>query len=207
MTTVAEFEIDAETQAWSDVGFAVDDDGFLQLGGIRIRLSGSGGASGITGWVLADAPDPAVISIDGLRTSHGPRSTFDAQDHPNGALGIDHVVVYTPDLERTCASIESATGAELKRIREAGSIRQGFHRMGELIVEVVTFSGVEGSHARFWGLAINVRDLDRMWADLGDGVMSEPKQAVQRGRRIASIRESAGLGLPVALMTVADRPG
>jgi hypothetical protein len=207
MTTVVEFEINAEPQAWRQVGFDVDGDGLMRLGAIRLRIKGSARASGITGWVLGDAPDPAVSMIDGLATSHGPLSTVDARDHPNGALGIDHVVVYTPDLERTCAAIESATGAELKRIREAGSIRQGFHRIGELIVEVVTFPGVEGPHARFWGLAINVRDLDRMWAELGDSVMSEPKQAVQPGRRIASIRESAGLGLPLALMTRADRSG
>ena len=63
-------------------------------------------------------------------------------DHPLGASSLDHVVVLTPDLERTSAAIAEATGRDLRRIREVGSMRQGFHRMGErgsggLIVELV----------------------------------------------------------------------
>ena len=51
-------------------------------------------------------------------------------EHPLGAIGLDHVVVTTDSLERTCAAIEAATGAPLKRVREVGEIRQGFHRLG-----------------------------------------------------------------------------
>jgi hypothetical protein len=43
-------------------------------------------------------------------------------------------------------------------------------------------------------------DLDATVAFLGDGV-SEARDAVQPGRRIATLRRSAGLALPVALMT------
>ena len=200
MTTAIELVIAAEPDAWRAVGFEVGDDGTCVLGDIGVRLNG--GSGGRTAWVLADAPDPAVIDIDGLATAHGAIAHLGAAPaHPNGVSSIDHVVVYTPDLERTCAAIEAATAAPLKRIREAGSIRQGFHRLGSLIVEVVSYPGVTSERAEFWGLALNADDLDALYARCGDAAMSVPKDAVQPGRRIASFREAAGLGLPVAVMT------
>ena len=120
-------------------------------------------------------------------------------------FGIDHVVIYTPQLEQTCDAIASATDAALKRIREVGALRQGFHRLGELIVEVVSYPTIEVTGATFWGLALNVADIDALAARCGDELMSPPKDAVQPGRRIASFREGAQLGLPVAVMTVARR--
>jgi hypothetical protein len=200
MTTVVEITVAAEPDAWRAVGFEVDGDGGVVLGGIRIRLAGGDG--GITGWLLADAPDTAILDIDGLAASHTSAPTDAAGPvHPNGVTSIDHIVVYTPDLERTCAAIEAATGAPLKRIREVGSLRQGFHRLGELIVEVVTFPGVTSAQAEFWGLALNVADIDALYERCGADAMSAPKDAVQPGRRIASFRESAALGTPVAVMT------
>lgn len=197
MTTVVELVLSADASAWTAAGFDVAD-GVLQLGGIRIRLTG--GAGGMTQWVLADAPNE-VEEIDGLQTSHSSAVSSTPAAQPNGVTSIDHVVVYTPDLERTCAAIEAATGAPLKRIREVGTLRQGFHRLGDLIVEVVTFPQVTQDRATFWGLALNVDDIDAMYSHCGDGAMSAPKDAVQPGRRIASFREAAGLGLPVAIMT------
>ncbi len=207
MTTVAEFALALDPQPWRAVGFSVDSDGAMQLGGIRLRFVGvahEGNATpeGIISWMLADAPDQTVQQIDGLRTAHGePPDSVTPHQQPNGVAGIDHVVIYTPDLECTCDAIAIATGAPLKRIREVGQLRQGFHRLGELIVEVVTFPGVPVEHATFWGLALNVRDIDALFAAYGGDVLSPPKDAVQPGRRIASFSDAALLGLPVALMT------
>ena len=202
MTTVAELIISAEPDAWRAVGFAVDGD-IVRLGGINVRLAG--GNDGLTEWVLADAPDTSISVIDGLRTSHADAPSPRETKHPNGVASIDHVVVYTPDLERTCAAIEAATGAQLRRVRETASLRQGFHRLGELIVEVVTFPQIAQVTATFWGLALNVDDIDALYARCGEAAMSAPKDAVQPGRRIASFRESAALGLPVAVMTPHQR--
>lgn len=217
MTTVAEFVIDASSAAWRAIGFDVAEAvgmagaaeaagsaagaGVVHLGGIRIRLTGNDTGLGITEWVLADAPDRLVTSIDGLPTRHGSESEITAPAHPNRISGFDHVVVNTADLERTCNEIEAATAAPLKRIREAGAIRQGFHRLGELIVEVVTYPGINAPKASFWGLALNVVDIDALYERCGDALLSAPKTAVQPGRRIASFRKGAGLGLPIAVMT------
>ena len=47
-----------------------------------------------------------------------------------------------------------------------------------------------------------VSDLDALAERLGDD-LGTPRDAVQSGRRIATLRESAGLGVPVAFMTPA----
>ena len=94
----------------------------------------------------------------------------------------------------------------MKRIREAGAIRQGFHRLGELIIEVVESPQVTSSHASFWGFVWNVADLHEVCARLGPDVVSPPKPAVQPGRFIATVRAQVGLGLPLALMTPPSRP-
>ena len=89
----------------------------------------------------------------------------------------------------------------------AGAPRQAFFRLGEVILEVVqepeeavSKAGGTDRPAFFWGLALIAPDLDATVARLGEHV-SEIRTAVQPGRRIATLRRSAGIGLPVALMT------
>jgi len=54
-------------------------------------------------------------------------------------IGVDHVVINTPDLMRTSDALTAATGAPLKRVRDAGNnMQQGFHRLGSVVVEIVT---------------------------------------------------------------------
>jgi hypothetical protein len=217
MTTVAEIVIAADATAWRRVGLPVDSTGRAMVGSVCIQIvppgsveAPGGSASGATSWLLASAPSP-VTSIDGLATRHLaadvdlPTAGSDAVIAP-GALaldvaGFDHLVINTDDLERTCHAIEAATGAPLKRVREVGALRQGFHRLGEVVLEVVTHPQVPTGPASFWGFVINVSNLDEVAARLGPDVISPAKDAVQPGRRIATFRVEAGLGLPVALMT------
>jgi hypothetical protein len=53
---------------------------------------------------------------------------------------------------------------------------------------------------RFWGLTLVVDDLDDAARQLGDR-LGAIKDAVQPGRRIATLRRDAGLSVPIALMT------
>jgi hypothetical protein len=111
--------------------------------------------------------------------------------------------VLTPDLERTTAALE-AIGVERRRVREVETddrlLRQGFFRLGEVILEVVTHPEIENGPARFWGITFAVEDLDACAELLGDRLGSI-RDAVQPGRRIATVRRPAGLGLPVALIS------
>ena len=114
---------------------------------------------------------------------------------------VDHVVLMTNDLDRTCSSVAGVTGCPLKRVREVGEIRQGFHRIGEggVIIEVVERADV--SATELWGFVLATQSFDEIIANAGD-LVTEPKQAVQPGRLISTVKPSAGLGVPVALMTV-----
>jgi hypothetical protein len=69
-------------------------------------------------------------------------------------------------------------------------------------VEVVHHEDDDRASPAFWGLVINVDDLDAACAEIGDDRIGTPKDAVQPGRRIATISGDVGLGLPVALMSV-----
>jgi hypothetical protein len=192
-----------DPDAWRSIGLAVTGDGLIPLVGTSIRIvpAADGGAIGIVGWALSGARD--TTDIDGLATEVVAPATPVYADHPLGASGLDHVVVSTADLERTSGEIAVATGCELKRIREVGTMRQGFHRIGRggLIVELVERPDLPAGPATFWGLVLIVDDLDAAHELLGTDRISAPKDAVQPGRRIATVRAEVGLGLPVALMT------
>ena len=198
-------------ERWSALHFLVRD-GVCQLGSVRLRLAGDGAASGITSWSLRGLHGGGV-ELDGLPTARSQSSPPPpGRPHPNGVLALDHVVVMSPALDRTVEALESG-GMQLRRIREqptpAGAPRQAFFRLGEEILEVVQEpqaiverDGGPDRPARLWGLALTVEDLDRaaehMSPHLGDA-----RAAVQPGRRIATLRRSAGLSVPVALMTPA----
>ena len=197
MPSIDELVMAGPAEAWRAAGFRVED-GVARVGSVRIRFDGVG-ATGLVGWSLRDA---ASAELDGLATELSPRPPAEPDEHPNGACAVDHVVVLTDELERTAAAFERA-GCELRRVRDAGGgVRQGFFRLGEVIAEAVETADAPGPGASFWGIVFVVGDLERAAALLGDG-LGTVRDAVQPGRRIAPIRDAAGLGLPVALMTAA----
>ena len=129
----------------------------------------------------------------------------------SAARAIDHVVAFSPALDRSVHALQAA-GLELRRIREeptpAGAPRQAFFRLGSEILEViqqpadsVAQTGGPDRPARLWGLALIVADLERTVSALAPHA-GTPRAAVQQGRRIATLRRSAGLAIPVALMTL-----
>jgi hypothetical protein len=190
-------------ERWQALGLTVGPDGAAQVGTIALRF-GVYGDGGIAGWRVRGL---ASGSLDGLATeaSDAPaRAAAGADAHPLGAVAVDHLVVTTPDLERTFAAL-GAAGLERRRVREAGrggrEILQGFYVVGDAVLEVVgpREPGGDGP-AAFWGLVLVVADLDRAAAHLGP-LLGAPKDAVQPGRRIATVRREAGLGTGVALMT------
>jgi hypothetical protein len=185
-------------EPWESLGLVVHG-GLVPLFGTGIRIV-PGAPPGIGGWALSGAVEPST-DVDGLATELVEPMSPIFVNHPLGAFELDHVVVTTDSLERTCREIERATGAPLRRVREVEQMRQGFHRLGGLIVEVVERSGLPEGPAAFWGLVMNVEDLDAAVARLGPEVIGASRPAVQPGRSIATVQESADLGLPVALMT------
>lgn len=200
--TIDELRVADAPARWQALGFAVDAD-LCRVGGVRIRLAGTDAGKGIVGWSVRDVP---TADLDGLPTAISEEPPDVPGEHPNGCERIDHVVIFTPDLERTIASLAEA-GIGVRRVRDAGApespARQGFFRLGEVILEAVEH---EGSRARpdapatFWGLVFVVPDLDLLAQLLGNRLGSI-RDAVQPGRRIATLRREAGLSVPVAFIT------
>jgi hypothetical protein len=179
-------------ESWEALGFSVDD-GVVALGGVRLRLGAAG--AGIAGWSLRGLA--ADADLDGLPTWVSEAAPPAAVDHPNGAAGVDHVVAFTPDFDRTVAKLRGA-GLDWRRNRDAGDGRsQAFFVMGSCLLELA--GPIEGD-VRFWGLTLVVSDLDGAAEQLGE-LIGRVKDAVQPGRRIATVRREAGLSVPVALMT------
>jgi hypothetical protein len=138
-------------------------------------------------------------AVDGLRARQPVDGPGQAAPHPNGVIGVDHVVIVTPDFDRTAAALE-ASAMPLRRIIDAAGFRQGFRRVGPAILELVEAREMAAGDARFWGLTMIASDLDALAERLGDRLRAV-KAAVQPGRRIATLDRSAGLTPHVAFMT------
>ena len=194
-----------EPTAWRAVGFDVDG-AACAVGSVRLRFVGSGERRGIVEWSLRGF---SSRELDGLPTVASESPPAAGAAHPNGVESIDHLVVMTPDLDRTAEAMRGA-GFDFRRLREGptpgGSVRQAFFRMGEVILEVVEapdgtkLAADPAGPARLWGISFLVPDLDATAAALGD-LLGTPRDAVQPGRRIATLRREAGLGPAVAFMT------
>jgi hypothetical protein len=175
-------------EAWEALGFTIVD-GVAALGGVRIRLGCPG--EGIVGWSLRGL---AGADLDGLPTSPPAAGAPDTATHPNGAIAVDHLVALTPDFDRTLGRLVDA-GLDYRRTREAGDgFRQAFFVVGPCLLEL---AGPAAGEVRFWGLTLAVSDLDATASALGAPV----KDAVQPGRRIATVPADAGISVPLALMT------
>ena len=188
---LVELSLPDDPAHWEALGFAAPD-GCVDVGGVRLRL----GAAEVT-WTLAGARP--VADIDGLATEVTENGVgAEPQSHPNGAIAVDHVVVFSPDFDRTQERLEQA-GISLSRIRDGGGFRQGFKRLGPAILELVEATEAPPGPARFWGLVVTVTDLPGLAERLGDRV-TPVKAAVQSGRHITTLRRTPGLALKMAFM-------
>lgn len=201
---ISELVIGGSRANWAQVGINFSQDGVFAMGKVMLRIDETL-SPGFHSWALSNI-DSTISSIDGITTTEVLVSTrpaeIESREFVLQPLGVDHVVVNTPDLERTSRALHKATGAELKRIRDAGNgMRQGFHRLGDVIVEIVSTPSLPAGNASLWGFVLNIADVNEVAAYLGPDVLSPPKPAVQKNRLIATFRGAVGLGIPVALMS------
>ena len=205
--TVDEIHVADAPDAWARAGFTVDSAGdaapCCRVGGVRIRLVGSHHGSGIVGWSLGGLPAGFSGELDGIATARSddcgaatastPTEVNPAApaEHSNGVTAIDHVVLLSPDPDRTVAAME-ALGEHPRRERrgELGGqpIRQIFFRFGEVIVEVVGAPAAAGDGpSTLWGITYVTADIDATAAFFGERT-TPVKSAVQPGRRITTVR-------------------
>ncbi|MEO1064586.1 MAG: glyoxalase [Actinomycetota bacterium] len=202
--TLAHLDLADDPDRWASLGWFVDD-GCTRIGSVELRfVEPDDGRTGLVGWALSGLSISAT-ELDGVPTTpldDTPPEPAHPTRHANGAEVIDHVVLRSPDIDRTLAALADA-GLELRRLREVpdSPLHQAFYRVGETILEVV---GEPGRHddapSTLWGLVCTVADEPRASEVLGDS-LGTWRDAVQPGRRIATVRRSAGLSTAVALMT------
>jgi hypothetical protein len=208
--TIDEILVGDPPEAWKACGFAVDEDGTSRIGSVRVRLVGRDGGKRILGWSLRGAPAARLADgrLDGLATTASDTPPARPAEHPNGALGIDHVVLLSPDIARTTAAL-ATLGVEPRGERDSDTygapMRQIFFRLGEVILELVGQRDATGEgDPGFFGLAITVADLDAAAELLGEH-LGNRKDAVQEGRRIATVRHR-DLGMSVATALMSPEP-
>ena len=208
-----ELEVGDDPSSWAAAGFHVEGDEVL-IGSVRVRCLADG--DGHDRWRLrADEGVDVAVSIDGIATTVVPAGDDPPMPtppvHPNGVVAFDHVVLRSPDLDRTTEAL-GALGLDLRRTRVLGegpdAFEQRFFRLGGVILELVGPAVASGDGpCRIWGYALVTEDIDASAAVLGDRC-SPPKDAVQPGRRIATMRtRDLGIGPTIALMTPHVRAG
>lgn len=208
--TINAIEIADPPEAWAAAGFTVDDDGTCVVGQVRLRLVGrDGDRKRIQSWSLRGVP-AGTETIDGLTTTSSDDPMPTPVTHANGAELIDHIVVISPDVDRTIAAL-NAVGLPTLRTRHVDpeqygfEARQTFFRLGEVILELIGANEPQGDGpAAFFGLAYTVTDIDALPALYGEH-LGRVKDAVQPGRRITTLRHK-DLGMSVATAFMSPEP-
>ena len=216
MTRVVAITVGGRAAPWHDIGIVsgllgdvrLNIDESLPVGLHHLDLVGCPTrASHIAGLPVVHVDDAQALDtqVVGTQVVETVAPSNAAPQFVLHIVGLDHVVVLADDVRATCDEIAAQSGAPLKRVKEGDRGVQGFHRWGSVILEVVERRLVAPSDsattAAYWGLVVVVDQIDEVATHLGPDVIGAPKPAVQPGRRIATVRSGAGLGVPLALMS------
>lgn len=199
--TLDAIQVGDSGSVWRDAGFNVDADAVCRIGDVRLQLVGSG--SGILGWALRGLP--VDTALDGIPTVTSDAVASEPATHANGVTSIDHVVLLSPNLQRTVDSL-ATVGLQPRRERDAElggqPMRQVFFRLGSVILEVVGSPGMAGDGpSSLWGITYLVTDIEATAAFFGDRALPV-KDAVQPGRRITTLKHrDLGMSVRTALIS------
>lgn len=183
--------LEGPVDAWRRLGLDVRPDATSAVGDVALRCDAAPG-DGLAGWDVTGLAGAALLPTATVRADGTA-----VHDHPLGAVAVDHVVVTTGDVDRTLGQL----GATPRRRVDLPDRRMAFVLLGSSLLELVGPAEPDDGPARFWGLVLVVDDLDVAVAALG-GACGPAREAVQPGRRIATVRaEALGLTVPLALMT------
>jgi hypothetical protein len=210
LPALAALDVGDPPEVWRRLGFAVSPQSTCVIGDVTLRLLGRPAGEGLLGWELRSAR-PLPDRLDGIPTRTAPadgRPAAPAAEHPNAVTRLDHVVLTTPDIQRTLAALRAA-GLQVRRERDAGTperpLRQAFLWAGDVLLEVAGPPGAHGpGPARLWGLVAVTEELDDL-PSRTDHAVGTVRDAVQEGRRITTVRQEAGSSVPLAFMTPHDR--
>jgi hypothetical protein len=201
---------------WSSAGFDVMElssgESVCQLGSVQLLFDDVTEQGGILSTVVRGASG-VIDSLKFGESTDCITTDIDAlvpSIHPNGITRIDHLVVTTPNCDRTTLAFEG-NGIHPRRVRTFGhneeKMRQSFFWLGDVILELVgpDGTGTKGP-AMFWGLALISENLQATADYLGDRC-TPIKPAVQAGRKITTIKtRSVSISTSLAVMSPHDEP-
>ena len=200
--SLAELTVAADPGAWRAAGFEVDRDGTAAIGSVRLRLAGPDAGRRILGWALRDL---GSTELDGLPTERHDDSPAAARpadppqrrraDRPRGRLQPRPRAH-----DRRSAAARLWTSGDCGRAprRQARSARRssGWARRSSRWWSTrpePPAAEDRDAPAGFYGLALATADLDATARTLGP-LLGDVRDAVQPGRRIATVRREASLG-------------
>ncbi|KAI8803203.1 hypothetical protein BJ742DRAFT_508698 [Cladochytrium replicatum] len=259
-----ELRIADTAEDWERAGFAVSRipeliHPFVTVGKVRISLVGPNAIGdrgrivrGIAGWSWETSPvhgGDMIFNIDGLATALvSPRDTehrsyaSNPVSHPNGVTRIDHIVVFSPAVDRTAFAC-GYLGWKVKRTRDVNGRRYMFMKVDDVVIELVgpaidyplpgfrpsndpnhpalrpweTMKGDDaaeavateireftGNVARLWGITFICDNIVNSHKSMGSFARTL-KDAVQPGRKIFTLDQSAGVSTNVAFISESER--
>ena len=151
--------------------------------------------------------DPCPTGADGRPVARAHPSLADAVPTPGGIVGIDHVVVNTPDPARAIRLWRDGLGVRLALDREfpQRGLRMLFFRTAGVTLEFVSPIGAAGQGDDVLdGIAYRVADLASVRARLTAAGLdvSELRTGNKPGTRVATVR-SGTEGVPTLLIEAA----
>ncbi|GBG26880.1 Hypothetical Protein FCC1311_031022 [Hondaea fermentalgiana] len=186
--------------------------------------------SGISAWVWAGLKDKspqavgdfASLAISDAEAEAAFESDVNAgsrdDEHPNGIVNIDQVVLRTLDMDSSLESFEAA-GLKLLRKRDdlyPGTTQAFIRPCDDVILEIVSVSpelrkkqakmtnqmvAFNETENSIWGLTYVVKDIEAA-AEMFSPNISKVNNAKQPGRKIATLRtEQLGLRAAIAIMS------
>lgn len=122
----------------------------------------------------------------------------------NGVLGLDHIVIRTPDIERAAALYGARLGLDMRLDREVMGRRLMFFRCGDAIVEIILDPAL--NRDTLWGLSWRVQDVDAAHARLAASGfdVSEVRTGMKPGTRVFTVRDGT-CGVPTLMIEGARR--
>jgi catechol 2,3-dioxygenase-like lactoylglutathione lyase family enzyme len=152
--------------------------------------------------------------------THGVRIFLIQRDAPpappapvpsDGVIGLDHVVIRTPDPERAAALYGARLGLDMRldRSNPAWGARLMFFRCGDLIVELAhdLRAGVSVGPDRLWGLSWRTDDAVAAHARLGAAGLdvSEIRPGRKPGTHVFTVRDGT-CGVPTLMLQPSGPP-
>jgi catechol 2,3-dioxygenase-like lactoylglutathione lyase family enzyme len=123
-----------------------------------------------------------------------------------GVIGLDHVVIRTPEPDRAAALYGARLGLDMRLDREARGSRLMFFRCGDAVVEIAHDDAPAGGRDRIWGLSWRVADADAARERLSAAGLdaSEVRVGAKPATRVFTVRDGT-CGVPTLMIEPAPQ--